>query len=70
MHRYSIRHSVSSLCIPSVKSAGQTTFILSFYFTFTYSAIKLWNELLKDIKFVTKERKFKGAVKSYLFDKM
>ena len=44
-----------SLCIPSVKSAGKTTF--------TYSAIKIWNEL-------PKEHKFKGAVKSYLFDKM
>ena len=61
-HRYSIRHSVSSLCILSVKSAGKTTF--------TYSAIKLWNELPKENKFVTKEHKFKGAVKSYLFDKM
>ena len=37
---------------------------------FTYSAIKLWNELPKEIKFVTKEHKFKGAVKSYLFDKL
>ena len=62
MHRYSTRHSVSSLCIPSVKTAGKTTF--------TYSAINLWNELPKEIKFVTKEHKFKGAVKSYLFDKM
>ena len=53
--RYSTVYSVSSLCIPSVKSAGKTTF--------TYSAIKLWNEL-------PKEHKFKGAVKSYLFDKM
>ena len=43
-------------------SAGTTTF--------TYSAIKLWNELPKEIKFVTKEHKFKGSVKSYLFDKM
>ena len=56
MHRYSTRHSVSSLCIRSVKSAGKTTF--------TYSAIKLWNELPKEIKFVTKEHKFKGAVKA------
>ena len=45
VHRYSTRHSASSLCIPSVKSAGKTTF--------TYSAIKLWNELPKEI--VTKE---------------
>ena len=62
VHRYSTRHSVSSLCIPSVKTAGKTTF--------TYSAIKLWNELPKEIKFVTKEHKFKGAVKTYLFYKM
>ena len=62
VHRYSTRHSVSSVCIPSVKSAEKTTF--------TYSAIKLWNELPKEIKFVTKAHKFKGAVKSYLFDKM
>ena len=62
VHRYSTRHSVSLLCIPSVKSAGKTTF--------TYSAIKLWNGVPKEIKFVTKEHKFKGAVKSYLFDKM
>ena len=33
VHRYSTRHSVLSLCIPSVKSAGKTTF--------TYSVIKL-----------------------------
>lgn len=62
VHRYSTRHSASSLCIPSVKSAGKTTF--------TYSAIKLWNELPKDIKVVTKEHKFKAAVKNYLFDKL
>ena len=61
VHRYWTRHSVSSHCIPSVKTAGKTTF--------TYSEIKLWNELPKEIKFVTKEHKFKGAVKSYLFDK-
>ena len=36
----------------------------------TYSAIKLWNELPKERQFVMKEHKFKGAVKSYLFDKM
>ena len=33
VHGYSARYSVSSLCIPSVKSAGKTIF--------TYSAIKL-----------------------------
>ena len=47
VHRYTKRHSVSSRCIPCVRSAGKTTF--------TYSAIKLWNELPKEIKFVTKE---------------
>ena len=61
-HRFSTRHSVSSLCIPSVKGAGKATF--------TYSAIKLWNELPKKIKTINKEHKFKAAVKSYLFDKM
>ena len=38
--------------------------------TFTYSAIKLWNELPKEIKTTNKEHKFKTTVKSYLFDKM
>ena len=56
MQSYSTRHNVSSLYIPSVKSIGKTTF--------TYSAIKLWNELPKERKFVTKEHKFKGAVKA------
>ena len=62
VHRYSTRHSESSFCIPSAKGAGKTTI--------TYSAMKLWNELPKEIKLVTKEHKFKCAVKSYLFDKM
>ena len=35
-----------------------------------YKAIKLWNDLPKDIKAVTKELRFKGAVKSFLFYKM
>ena len=61
-HRYSTRHSVSSLCIPSVKSAGKASF--------TYSAIKLWNELPKEIKNINREHRFKAAVKSFLFDKM
>ena len=56
VHRYSTCHSVSSLYIPSVKNAEKTTFI--------YSALKLWNELPKKIKFVTKEHKFKGADKT------
>ena len=34
-----------------------------------YTAIKL-NDLPKDIKAVTKERRFKGAIKSLLLDKM
>ena len=46
-HRYSTHHSVSSLCIPSVKSAGKASF--------TYSAIKLWNELPKEIKNIIRE---------------
>ena len=41
VHRYSTRHSVSSLCIPSVKSAGKISF--------TNSAIKLWNELPNEL---------------------
>ena len=61
-HRYSTRHSVSSLCIPFVKSAGKASF--------TYSAIKLWNELPKEIKNINREHRFKAAVKSFLFDKM
>ena len=49
-HRYSTRHSVSSsLCIPSVKGAGKATF--------TYSAIKLWNEQPKEIKTIHREQK-------------
>ena len=56
VHRYSTRHRVSSLCIPSVKSAGKTTF--------TFSAIKLWNELPKEIKFVTKELSLKVLLKA------
>ena len=39
---YSTRHSVSFLCIPSVKRAGKATF--------SCSAIKLWNELPMEIK--------------------
>ena len=35
-----------------------------------YTAITHWNELPKDIKAVTKEHRFKGAAKRYLFDKM
>ena len=41
VHRYSTRHSVSSLCIPSVKSAGKNTF--------TYSAIKLGMNCLRKL---------------------
>ena len=41
VHRYSTRPSESSLCIPSVKSAGKISF--------TYSAIKLWNELPNEL---------------------
>ena len=48
-HSYSTRHSVSSLSIPSVKGAGKATF--------TYSAIKLWNEQPKEIKTINKEQK-------------
>ena len=62
VHRYSTRHSESSLCVPTVKSAGKSTFM--------YTVINHWNDLPKDIKAVTKERRFKGAAKSYLFDKM
>ena len=61
-HRYSTRHSVSSLCIPSIKSAGKASF--------AYSAIKLWNELPKEIKNINRENRFKAAVKSFLFEKM
>ena len=62
VHRYSTRHSESSRCVPTVKSAGKSNFM--------YTAINHWNELPKDITAITKERRFKGAVKSYLFDKM
>ena len=62
VHRSSKRHSESSLCVPTVKSAGKSTFM--------YTAINHWNELPKNIKAVTKERRFKGAVKSYLFDQI
>ena len=62
VHRYSTCHSESSLCVPTVKSAGKSIFM--------YTAINHWNELPKDTKAVTRERRFKGAVKSYLFDKM
>lgn len=35
-----------------------------------YTAINHWNELPDDIKAVTKEHRFQGAVKNYLFAKM
>ena len=35
-----------------------------------YTAINHWNGLSKDIKAVTREHRFKGAIKNYLFDKM
>ena len=56
-HKYSTRHSVSSLCIPSVKSAGKASF--------TYSAIKLWNDLPKKFQNINREHRFKAAVKSF-----
>lgn len=41
VHKYSTCFSISSLFIPSVKNAGKPTF--------TYTAVKLWNELPKNI---------------------
>ena len=38
--------------------------------TFNYTAIKLWNDLPREIKNINKEHRFKAAIKNFLIDKM
>ena len=58
-HGINTRSSVMSLCVPYVKSFGQT----SFY----YTGIHAWNELPFSIQSVQNMRQFKCLVKQFLF---
>ena len=58
-HGINTRSSVMSLCVPYVKSFGQT----SFY----YTGIHAWNELPFSIQSVQNMRQFKCLLKQFLF---